>query len=186
MLQPRHIPNIISIARVILVFPVIWLLLNQRFELALWLFLVAGLSDALDGFLAKYFHWESHLGGILDPLADKFLLVSTYICLAILGVLPVWLVVLVILRDLVIVGGSIAYNFRIEKFEAEPSLASKLNTFVQIVLVLAMVFKLGGSPLPDWLVDVLIWSVVATTIASGMGYILEWSRRAKQHNNKTD
>lgn len=183
MLKARDIPNLISAARVVLVLPVIWLLLQQQFSTALWLFLVAGISDALDGLLAKTFHWQSHLGGILDPLADKFLLVSTYICLAILGAVPVWLVALVILRDLVIIIGGVVYNYRVERFEAEPLLISKLNTFMQILLALAVVFQLAGSPVPEWLPSALIWVVVFTTVASGLGYVLEWSRRAREYNH---
>lgn len=183
MLKARHIPNLISAARVVLVFPVIWLLLHEQFSVALWLFLVAGVSDALDGLLAKTFHWQSRLGGILDPLADKFLLVSTYVCLAILGAVPAWLVVLVILRDLVIISGGVVYNYRVERFEAEPLLISKLNTLMQILLALVMVFQLAGSPLPGWLPQSLVWIVVFTTIASGLSYVLEWSRRAREHNH---
>ncbi len=184
MLKARDIPNLISAARIVLVFPVIWLLLHEAYSTALWLFLVAGVSDALDGFLAKTFHWQSHLGGILDPLADKFLLVSTYVCLALLGALPAWLVGLVILRDLVIIGGGVIYNYTVERFEAEPSILSKLNTFMQILLALVVVFHLAGSPVPDWLPATLVWVVVFTTIASGLGYVLEWSRRAREHNHR--
>lgn len=184
MLKASDIPNLISAARMVLVFPVIWLLLHEQFSSALWLFLVAGISDALDGFLAKTFHWQSHLGGILDPLADKLMLVSTYVCLALLGALPVWLVGLVILRDLVIIIGGVVYNYRVERFEAEPSIISKLNTFMQILLVLVVVFNLAGSPVPDWLPPMLIWVVVFTTLASGLGYVIKWSRRAREHDHE--
>ncbi len=88
----RHLPNLISMLRVVLVVPVVWSLLNDRFDIAIWLFLIAGASDGLDGFLAKRFGWSSRLGGILDALADKFLLVSTFLCLWWLGVFPWWLV----------------------------------------------------------------------------------------------
>ncbi len=170
----------ISIARIILVFPVVWLLLTGEFKYAMLLFLVAGVSDALDGFLAKYFHWQSWLGGILDPLADKFLLISAYLCLGWLSVLPWWLIGVVVLRDVVIVGGALAYNYRVAHLDAEPSLISKLNTLLQIVLVLAVVYDLGFSGVPAQLVAILIWSVVCTTIFSGIGYVFDWGRRAKQ------
>ncbi|WP_456408296.1 CDP-alcohol phosphatidyltransferase family protein [Thiolapillus sp.] len=178
MLQPRDIPNIISIARVVLVFPVIWLLLNHHYQSAMLLFFVAGVSDALDGFLARQFQWQSRLGGILDPLADKFLLVSTYMCLGWLHALPVWLVALVILRDVVIVGGALAYHYRIEKLDANPSLMSKLNTALQILLVLMVVYDLGFAPMSDQLITGMTWAVAVTTVWSGIHYVVSWSRKA--------
>lgn len=180
MLSAKDIPNMISVARVVLVFPIVWLLLTGEFKSAMLLFFVAGASDALDGFLAKHFAWQSWLGGILDPLADKFLLISAYLCLGWLGALPWWLIAVVVLRDVVIVGGALAYNYRVAQLDAEPSLISKLNTLLQIVLVLAVVYDLGFSALPVQLITVLIWSVVCTTLLSGVGYVLDWGRRAKQ------
>jgi cardiolipin synthase len=178
LLAPRDIPNLISIGRVILVGPVVWALLEGRFGLAMVLFLVAGASDGLDGYLAKRFDWRSRLGGILDPLADKFLLVSTFICLGWLGHLPVWLVGLVLLRDLVIVVGALVYHFRVARFQAEPTLISKLNTLMQIILALLVVFSLGVAELPAGLITGLVWTVTATTALSGLGYVVEWTRRA--------
>ena len=180
MLTAKDIPNMISIARIILVFPVVWLLLTGEFKSAMLLFFVAGVSDALDGFLATHYGWRSWLGGILDPLADKFLLISTYLCLGWLGALPWWLIGVVALRDVVIVGGALLYNYRIAHVSAEPTLISKLNTVLQIVLVLAVVYDLGFTPLPEPLVSVLIWSVVVTTLLSGMGYVLDWGGRARK------
>lgn len=178
MLAPRDIPNLISIGRVLLVGPVIWALLEGHFGLAMVLFLIAGVSDGLDGYLAKRFRWQSRLGGILDPLADKFLLVSTYLCLGWLGELPIWLVGLVLLRDLVIVSGALVYHFRVARFQAEPMLISKLNTLMQIILALAVVFSLGVIALPPALITVLIWMVTVTTTLSGLGYVIAWTRRA--------
>ncbi len=177
-LRARDIPNIISIARVILVFPVIWLLLHQNYRSAMALFFVAGVSDALDGFLARQFRWQSRLGGILDPLADKFLLVSVYFCLGWLGELPVWLVVLVILRDVIIVGGALAWHFRVEKLDASPSLVSKANTTLQITLVLLVVYDLGFAPLGEGLLAAMMWAVAFTTLWSGVDYVVSWGRKA--------
>ena len=101
----EDIPNLISVLRIFLSVPVVWMLLEQRFDIALILFAIAGVSDGLDGFLAKHYGWQSRLGGLLDPMADKILLVSSYVSLALLGLIPVWLMLLVILRDLVIVTG---------------------------------------------------------------------------------
>lgn len=176
----RHLPNLISAARIVLVLPIIWCLLNREFTVAIWLFVIAGASDGLDGFLAKRFGWSSRLGGILDALADKFLLISTFVCLWWLGVFPWWLVLSVLVRDLVIVIGATVYNFRIEAVQPEPSMVSKLNTFLQIALAAAGVLGLGFTAVPDWLMQTLIWSVMLTVVLSGVGYVREWSRRARR------
>lgn len=178
MIKKEDIPNLISILRIFLSVPVVWMLLLQRFDIALILFAIAGVSDGLDGFLAKHYGWQSHLGGMLDPLADKVLLVSSYVALAILGLIPLLLMLLVILRDLVIVTGALVYNFRVRELEADPSMISKFNTFSQIVLVLAVVLDQGLLGLPDGLRVLLLWLVAATTIASGANYVWVWSRRA--------
>lgn len=175
----RHLPNVISAARIVLVAPIVWLLLERRFEAAIWLFVIAGASDGLDGFLAKRFGWSSRLGGILDALADKLLLVSTFVCLWWLDVFPGWLVLAVLARDLVIVAGATVYNFRIEAVQPEPSMISKLNTVLQIVLAAVGVFQVGVGGVPAWLMQTLIWSVMLTIFLSGIDYVTEWSRRAR-------
>lgn len=175
----RHLPNLISAARIVLVVPIIWSLLNRDFSLAIWLFLIAGASDGLDGFLAKHYGWSSRLGGILDALADKFLLVSTFVCLWWLGIFPWWLVLSVLARDLVIVTGAVVYNYRIEAVQPEPSMISKLNTVLQIALAAVGVIELGFGGVPVWLMQTLIWSVMLTILLSGADYVLEWSRRAR-------
>lgn len=177
-MQKKDIPNIISFLRILLTFPVVWALLEQQFTLALILFFVAGVSDGLDGYLAKHYHWQSRLGGLLDPLADKALLVSSFLCLGGLGILPSWLVAIVIMRDVLIVSGALIYSIQVEQLNAQPSLISKLNTLLQIVLVLAVVIDRGLFQLPPVLLESLIWSVLVTTVLSGLGYVVEWSRRA--------
>ena len=177
-MRARDIPNIITVFRFILVPPVVWAMLNDRVALALLLFGVAGASDAIDGYLAKRNKWSSRIGAIIDPLADKLLLVCTFITLGWLGWIPVWLVVLVILRDLVILTGAVVYHFTIERVTMEPSMASKLNTFTQIMLVLAVMFSRGIEELPATLIDVLLYGVLITTVWSGIGYVWTWSRRA--------
>lgn len=174
----EDLPNLISILRIFLSVPVVWMLIEQRFDVALLLFAIAGVSDGLDGFLAKHYGWQSHLGGLLDPLADKVLLVSSYLTLALLGLIPVLLVLLVLLRDLVIVTGALVYNFRVRELEAEPSLISKFNTLAQIVLVLAVVLDKGMVGLPQFVLQGLMWLVGVTTIASGVNYVWVWSHRA--------
>ena len=177
-MKPRDIPNLITVFRFLLVPPLVWLLLNDRYAGALVVFGVAGFSDALDGFLAKRFQWTSRLGSLLDPLADKLLLIASFITLGWLHVIPLWLVVLVCLRDLVIVTGAISYHFLIEPLTAEPSLISKLNTLVQILLVLAAMINRDIYSLPELWMDVLLYSVLASTLWSGFDYVWTWSRKA--------
>jgi len=183
--KPSDIPNLITFCRLLLVAPVVWLLLNDRFGMALILFGVAGFSDALDGYLAKRNNWNSRLGALMDPLADKLLLVSCFVTLGWLGMIPLWLVALVVLRDLVIVGGAIVFHMRVERLEAEPTIASKLNTFAQIVLVLAVIFSQGIQTLPASWLDIMIVSVLVTTIWSGFDYVWTWGRRAWFKRGKT-
>jgi cardiolipin synthase len=176
--KPRDIPNLITAFRFLLVPPVVMLLLNERFGTALIFFGIAGFSDGLDGYLAKHYHWTSRLGELMDPLADKLLLVSSFVTLGWLGWIPLWLVAVVVLRDLVIVGGAIVFHMRVERLEAMPSMVSKLNTFAQILLVLAVIFSQGIHPLPALLMELLMYSVLVTTIWSGFDYVWTWGRRA--------
>lgn len=183
-MKARDIPNIITALRFLLVPPVVILLLQERFTAALIVFGVAGLSDGLDGFLARRFDWRSRLGGIMDPLADKLLVVSSFVTLGWLGLIPAWLVLLVILRDLVIIAGATFYHMRIEQFDAEPSVASKLNTAAQILLVLAVLYSSGIQTLPVMLMDVLLYGVLVTTLWSGFDYVWTWGRRAMHRGGR--
>ena len=178
-MKARDIPNLISFLRILLTLPIVWLLFEQEFSYALMLFAVAGFSDGLDGFLAKHYHWQSHLGGLLDPLADKALLMSSYLVLGGLGLLPIWLVILVIFRDLTIMGGALYYHFSVEEVAADPSLVSKLNTLLQIILVLAVVTDAGPLPLPSLMLEGLIYATGATTLVSGTLYVWVWTRKAR-------
>ncbi len=167
-----------------LVAPILWLLLQARYGEALLLFMIAGFSDGVDGFLAKRYGWTSRLGGILDPLADKLLLMGAVLVLGWLGDLPIWLVALVILRDLVIVIGAISYHFIIEPVEATPLLISKLNTLMQIVLVIAILFHKGVVSLPESLVTGLIYCAALTTLLSGVAYVQGWGERALEKSGR--
>jgi cardiolipin synthase len=182
-MAPRDIPNLISIARILLVPPVVWALLNTHYDLAMVLFAVAGISDAVDGFLAKHYRWESRLGGILDPLADKLLLLSTFLSLAWLQAIPWWLIGLILLRELIVMGGGVIYNWLVEPFQAEPSFISKLATTLQVLLGVVAVAHLGLYELPEPLFAGLQWAVALAVGVSGAAYVLEWSRRALRHGN---
>jgi cardiolipin synthase len=179
-LGARDIPNIISVLRILLTIPVMLFLLQRQYTLALLLFAVAGLSDALDGFLAKHYGWQSRLGGLLDPLADKALLMTCFVVLGATGLIPLWLVVAAVLRDFVIMGGALYYNFQVEEVQPAPSLLSKLNTLLQILLVILVTADAGPLPLPDRLLTGLEWLLLATLLGSGGHYVVAWSRKAAQ------
>lgn len=172
------IPNVISIMRILLVLPTVAALANEKFALALLLFAVAGVSDALDGYIAKRFHYESRLGSILDPLADKLLLVATYLVLAWLGLLPWWLTGAVVARDLLILVGAASFHVLIGEYEMEPTVISKFNTVAQIVLGLAVVLSAGILALPEAALDWLVLLVLVTTVVSGIDYVWTWGVRA--------
>jgi cardiolipin synthase len=182
----RDLPNIISFVRLLAVIPVVYLLLEREFGWALVLFAAAGLSDGLDGFLAKHYGWQSRLGGILDPLADKTLLVTCFLVLGTMSLIPVWLVAAVVFRDLLIVGGALVYNYRVEEVEAAPIPVSKLNTVLQILLVVSVITDAGPMPLPDGVIEALIWACLATVIVSGGQYVWIWSRKAADKGWKED
>ena len=184
LLQARHIPNLITGLRILLVAPFLWALLGERYSMALLLFVIAGASDALDGFLAKYFSWTSELGGLLDPIADKLLLIGAILALGWLNELPGWLVALVILRDLLIVGGAVSYHALIERFEAAPLMISKLNTLVQLILVCAVIIHYGMIPLSEGLLTGLIMLTALTTVWSGAAYVRQWSQRAQDRRRR--
>jgi len=172
-----NIPNIISLARMILVLPIFVLLVRERFVPALLLFAIAGISDGVDGYLAKRYHWTSRLGSVLDPLADKLLLTSSYVALAWVNLLPIWLAVTVIARDLIILTGAVAYHFLIGHLEMSPTVVSKINTTAQIVLVGAVLIN-GVWDVWSEMLEWLIVVVGTTTVISGMDYVWNWGKRA--------
>ena len=176
--QAAHIPNLICVVRIILVWPIVIALLDGRYALAFGLILVAGASDGLDGFLAKRFNWQSRLGGLLDPLADKLLLVSVFVALSMTGLVPLWLTAVVIIRDLVIVSGGVMYQWLVEPVQPEPSVASKINTGIQLLYVLAVIsHRTSGMPPPEFL-TISGAAVFVTSTVSGLDYVVRWSGRA--------
>lgn len=180
----KDIPNIISLLRILLVFPVVYLLMQREYSWALLLFLIAGLSDGIDGYLAKRNHWESRLGSILDPLADKLLLISSYMSLGWLEVIPMWLVLAVLMRDLVIIIGAVSYHVLIGEYEMTPTVVSKINTFAQISLVLLAVFSNGLFALPQAVIEFVVHVVLATTLLSGADYVWVWGKKALRAKRK--
>jgi len=176
------LPNALSLLRIALVAPILLLILKGGFGWALVLFFVAGFSDGIDGYLAKRFDWHSRLGALLDPLADKLLVAGTFVTLAYTQLIPVWLAVVVILRDVIIVGGATAYNFFVKPVEGEPTRISKLNTALQLLFLL-LVLSRAGFGWPDRIsITVLGAAILITVVISGVDYVWSWSKRARESN----
>jgi len=170
------LPNLITLARLCAVPAAVWLILQHRLDLAFLVFVGAGISDALDGWLARVRNARSTIGALLDPLADKALLVSVYVTLAAIGVLPDWLAILVVFRDLLIVGGVLFLWVLGFPAKIRPLLVSKANTAAQIGLAaLALLLKGFGLAAPA-LLEAMIWLVAATTLASGAAYVVQAAR----------
>jgi cardiolipin synthase len=173
------LPNAISLMRIALIPPILLLIVDGQFGWALAIFWLAGFSDGLDGYLALRFDWSSRLGGLLDPTADKLLITGMFITLAWTGHIPVWLAVVVILRDVVIVAGALAYNYFVKPVPGEPSRISKLNTALQMLFVL-FVLSRAGFNWPDKItITILGASILVTVVISGVDYVWSWSRRAR-------
>ncbi len=169
-----YIPNLLTLLRIAAA-PVLVVLLSQRaYGLALTIFLLAGISDGLDGYIAKKYHYETRLGAILDPIADKVLLVSTYVMLTLLDLLPFWLLVAIVFRDLLIIGGYLVLVILHGSVQMRPSIVSKLNTVVQLMLVLVVLAAQAGVLDAALLTDILIVVVAITTIMSGAHYVWVW------------
>jgi len=148
IITKKNIPNIITIIRFVLIIPIITSLLAREYPTALFVFFVAGVSDGLDGLLARRFNWTSRFGAIADPLADKMLMLLTYITLAYLGKIPLWLMAAVIGRDLIIIVGALLYHFVIEEPKYGASFISKVNTSLQLLLVGTLLFEATFSLIP--------------------------------------
>lgn len=172
------LPNAICVLRMVLVIPIAWALVNEQPLLTLVLFAVAAASDGLDGFLAKRFGWTSELGKLLDPLADKLLLVTVFIVLAIVGLAPAWLAAAAVARDVIIGLGAWAYRHWFGPIGGQPTLISKLNTALQLLFILAVVARAAAVDVPDAAVVLLGALMFVTTVVSGCDYVLTYSRKA--------
>jgi len=172
------VPNLICLLRIALTVPIVVLLSEGRYGQTLVLFAVAAVSDVLDGYLAKNFGWTSELGKFLDPLADKLLLVSVFITLAVIGLVPVWLAAIAVLRDLVIGFGAAIYQRLFGPLEGKPTVPSKLNTLVQLLFVIAVVWQAAFHDLPEWIIQGLGAMVLVTTVVSGVDYVTTYVRKA--------
>ena len=180
-----NIPNTISLLRLLSVPLLVWLILEGLDIWVLWLFVAAGASDAIDGFIAKQFDLTTDLGRYLDPIADKALLVGVYVTLGIAGHLPNLLVILVVTRDVLIFGGAMLTHTRGHGMQIKPFLLSKINTSVQMFLAAAVLIDLANisflAVTTPWIMFTLIWLTGFTTVASGLIHLVRWGRAAPEH-----
>jgi cardiolipin synthase len=166
------------------VIPVIYYIWGDNWQTAFLFMLVAGISDGLDGYIARTFHWESELGATLDPIADKLLLICIFIVLGIKGIVPQWLVVLIVTRDAIIVTGLLLYKLMTNELKMRILFISKVNTALLILLVLLHMFNLAISPVPELFFNLLMIMIVMTTVVSGALYVTLWSKCFINHKEE--
>lgn len=171
-----NIPNFLSLARLLAAPVIVWCLLTEWHSPAFWLFTLAGVSDGIDGYLAKRYSMHTEIGRFIDPIADKVLLVSIYVTLGYLGNLPVWLVILVVSRDLLIVGGALLSFTMANSVIPNPLFLSKLNTLMQLALVVTVLGEIAFEFAVSTLIILLNFSVAGTTMISGGQYLVNWIR----------
>ena len=174
----RHLPNFICLVRMALIWPTVVALSRSDYWTALVLVAVCAISDGLDGWLAKRFNWTSHLGKILDPLADKMLLVALFLTATWINLIPWWLTAVVVGRDVMIGGGAVIYRFWFGPLHGRPTILSKINTGMQLAVALAAILGAAtGLPTPE-MVTALAFLTLLTTVASGADYLAVFTRRA--------
>lgn len=176
----RHIPNALTLFRLILILPFLLCLYHRLYVEAFYLYLLAGITDGLDGWLARQFDWQSQSGSFIDPLADKLLVASSFISLALMGKLPWWLVILVFLRDLTISMGVMAWYWLVAReLNLKPTLLSKINTTLQIGLVTLCLFELAfNAIIPVSVTKALIALTATTTGVTFLHYVCVWGKKA--------
>ena len=173
-----NIPNIISFCRLVSAPIAVWLILNQIYAAAFWIFVSACVSDAADGYIAKKFNLQTELGRFLDPIADKALLISVFVTLGQVDLIDTWLVILVVFRDALILCGAILYHLLYGSLTMQPLLISKINTTAQFILA-AMVMGMSAFGLINESgIIILTYFVAGTTFASGASYVMTWGRKA--------
>ena len=179
--RPLNIPNFITVGRVVLVPIVFWLLVSGRVQAAFFTFVVAGISDAVDGFLAKRYGWTTELGAYLDPLADKLLLVSIFVAMGVLGELPSWLVIGVVTRDIMIIAAVMLSWLMDHPVRIRPLAVSKANTAAQLLLASTVLADVGFGLGLNTVRLVLVWVTAVLTIASLVAYMRAWLHHMTGH-----
>ena len=190
MIGANQIPNLLTICRILVIFPTIWFLYFSQFREAFYLLVIAGISDAMDGYLARAFDWKTRLGSILDPVADKILIASCFLVLAIQAKLPTWVAVVVLGRDLVIFSGAIAYRILYKELEIAPTMISKINTAFQFIALTVILLFLANFPafttyLQPLLDPFLFFTLAALGMLSGIQYVVVWTQKAFNHKLET-
>jgi cardiolipin synthase len=172
------LPNLLCVVRMLLAIPVVHTIVHGHHAATLAIFFVAAVTDGLDGWLAKRFDWTSEAGKLLDPVADKVLLVSVFVALTLEGLVPLWLAGAAVLRDVVIGAGAAAYRKYFGPLQGRPTWPSKLNTVLQICFVLALVTHAAWPRFPEPVVITLGAAMFVTTVVSGIDYVVTYTRRA--------
>ena len=175
-----YVPNLLTLARIGMVPWLVVLLQQQNYLLSLVVFVVAGITDGVDGYVAKKFDAQTKLGSILDPLADKALLVSSYVMLSIMEIIPFWLVVTVVFRDLVIVGGYLIMEIFFGEVTMKPLKVSKVNTVVQIAFIVLVLMSLAWPIDLTTVLNISAYLVFLTSVISGASYVYIWSIKTTQ------
>ncbi len=182
----RNLPNALTLMRLFLIVPFLYFLSQQKYVDAFYLFLLAGLTDALDGWLARYFRWQSAFGTLIDPIADKLLIASSFIALAIIGDMPWWLVALVFLRDLAITLGVYAwYIVMDQKPILSPTYLSKINTVMQLILVVVCLYQQAFGVFSFSFYSILLVLTTLTTTLSFLDYARIWFRKVNLQIKKS-
>lgn len=175
----NNLPNVLTIARLILIAPFLVCIYQKSYADAFFIFILAGFTDALDGWLARSFHWQSQFGTFVDPVADKLLIASSFLSLALIGKLPWWIVILVFARDLTISLGALAWcAFIRQKPDFKPTYLSKINTVMQLVLVTLCLFELAFFNIPPYLSKLCLLITAFTTSVSYIDYVWTWGKKA--------
>jgi len=170
----KLLPNILTTLRLILAVPVCLLILNENYSAVLWLAFIAGLSDGVDGYLARRLNALSYYGAVVDPLADKALLLSTYIAFVLVGLLPCWVAAILLLRDLLIVSGAFIYRRKFGRYKIVPSIWGKSSTAAQIIFALMLLMQQVYSVLPEFSLQLSLWVVIFLAFVSGGHYLYLW------------
>ncbi len=180
----KQLPNMLTTLRLLLALPICWLLVQQNFAAVLWLAFFAGLSDGIDGWLARLLNAHSRYGEIVDPLADKALLTGAFLSLAVIGLIPIWLAIIVLLRDLIIIVGALLYHWNFGRYDMAPSFWGKLSTLFQIVFTLLVIAQQVWPIFPAYLTTIGLWAVVVLAFMSCGHYSMVWGSKAMQAKRK--
>lgn len=174
----KQIPNVLTTLRLMLALPIAWLILEENYAVVLWIALLAGISDGVDGWLARRLNARSRYGEIVDPLSDKVLLVSTYVSLGVVGLLPWWVAVIVAARDVLIVSAALAYHWLFGRYDMAPSFWGKASTSVQIVFALMLLTQQVFPVFPPLIFQIGLWILILLALVSVGHYGYIWGRKA--------